>query len=411
MRRIGLVAVAVGLLLGADEPKKGEARKDLEALQGSWTMASLVINGETLPEGFVKTGKLAVEGDVYRLEFGTNSATSTIKVVATGSPTAIDFTYTDGPQKGETVKGIFTLDGDTLTICRGLTEGKGRPTKLAAPAESGLLMVTWKRSKPAGGDRTSAVEQELAKFQGTWQLVAAVADGRQADEEHVKSVRVTIEGRTHTVRSGDRVLAHGVRFEVDPTKTPKEVTDTIEEGPDKGKQIRGIYRLEGDTLISCVAKPGEARPAEFSGAAGHGTTLRVFRRVSPDPDAEAAIRKEQERFEGTWGFASVEMGGKAISLAGFKGIKLVLKGDHFILKEPTATYGGHYAVDTAARPKTIDIIFTEGPEAGKVSKGIYELEGDTYKICVGMAGEPRPSEFASKAGSRYVLEVMKREKP
>jgi uncharacterized protein (TIGR03067 family) len=124
-----------------------------------------------------------------------------------------------------------------------------------------------------------AVRQELARLQGTWQLISAESNGVKAPEERVKQTRVTITGNTHTVRFGDQVLAHDVRFEIDPTKTPKEVTDTINDGPNKGKQILGIYRLEGDMLTSCVAPPGKERPTEFTAGPGSGYTLRVFRWV------------------------------------------------------------------------------------------------------------------------------------
>jgi uncharacterized protein (TIGR03067 family) len=68
-------------------------------------------------------------------------------------------------------------------------------------------------------------------------------------------------------------------------------------------------------------------------------------------------------------------------------------------------------VHPSAHPKTIDVTFTEGPEKGKSSYGIYELEGDTYRVCIGLTGKPRPTDFASTPGSGHVLEVLKREKP
>jgi uncharacterized protein (TIGR03067 family) len=129
------------------------------------------------------------------------------------------------------------------------------------------------------GSQTEASQDELERFQGTWQLVSAESNGEKAPEERVKQIRVTISGNTHTVRFGDQVIAHDVSFELDPTKTPKEVTDTINDGPNKGKQIRGIYRLEGDMLTSCVAAIGKERPTEFAAGPGSGHTLRVFRRV------------------------------------------------------------------------------------------------------------------------------------
>jgi uncharacterized protein (TIGR03067 family) len=128
-------------------------------------------------------------------------------------------------------------------------------------------------------------------------------------------------------------------------------------------------------------------------------------------DKETAIREELARFEGSWRFDTVEIEGKAVAIEPFKDIRLVLKGDHFAMVVPQASHEGSYTVDPTVRPKTIDVTFSDGPEKGKTSYGIYELEGDTYKVCIGLTGKPRPAEFASKPGSGHVLEVLKREKP
>ena len=51
------------------------------------------------------------------------------------------------------------------------------------------------------------------------------------------------------------------------------------------------------------------------------------------------------------------------------------------------------------KPKMVDLTFTAGPEKGKTSLGIYEVDGDTWKICLGLAGKGRPKEFTTKAQS------------
>jgi uncharacterized protein (TIGR03067 family) len=149
-----------------------------------------------------------------------------------------------------------------------------------------LGWISWVAIVLAGGDHPArgqsqpeAVQQELARFQGTWQLVSAESNGEKLPEERARQFRVTITGNTHTVRFGDQVIVHDVSFEIDPAKTPREVTDTINDGPNKGKQILGIYTLEGDALTSCVAQIGKERPTEFASRPGSGHTLRVFRRL------------------------------------------------------------------------------------------------------------------------------------
>jgi uncharacterized protein (TIGR03067 family) len=118
---------------------------------------------------------------------------------------------------------------------------------------------------------------ELQKFEGTWQLVSAVNDGKQTPEEVVKKIRVVIKGSKHTVYFGDDAVVKDIPFTIDPSRNPKTVVDTL---PD-GKQIKGIYKLDGDALTSCVAEAGKEGPTEFASKPGSGHALRVFKRVKP----------------------------------------------------------------------------------------------------------------------------------
>jgi uncharacterized protein (TIGR03067 family) len=95
----------------------------------------------------------------------------------------------------------------------------------------------------------------------------------------------------------------------------------------------------------------------------------------------------------------------------FKKSRLIIKGDRFTFKTEQGSGAGTFKVDLAQKPKKIDVTFTDGPEKGKTAQGIYELEGDTYKVCIALAGKERPTTFASKPNSGHVLEVLQREKP
>ncbi len=118
-------------------------------------------------------------------------------------------------------------------------------------------------------------KEEMARLEGTWQLVSAETDGKKLPEEQAKQIRVVIKGGKHTVYFGEKAVVEGVAFKIDPAKRPKQVEDTLQDG----RKVRGIYELDGDTLRSCVAAPDKDRPTEFTGRAGSGYTLRTFRRV------------------------------------------------------------------------------------------------------------------------------------
>ena len=120
-----------------------------------------------------------------------------------------------------------------------------------------------------------AAKVELKKLEGTWQLVSAVTDGKAAAEDFVAKVQVIIKDGKHSVKIDGETAVKEIPVAVDPSTDPKSTTDTL---PD-GQTIQGIYKLEGDKLTSCVAKPGQPRPKAFAAEAGSGQTLRVFRRA------------------------------------------------------------------------------------------------------------------------------------
>jgi uncharacterized protein (TIGR03067 family) len=128
-------------------------------------------------------------------------------------------------------------------------------------------------------------------------------------------------------------------------------------------------------------------------------------------DDKADVEKELKKFQGTWTFESVEGGGEKQPADGFKDMVITFEGArHTVKKGDEVVQAGTQTIDPSKSPKAVDVTLTEGPNKGAVMLGIYEIDGDTLKVCFDPAGKKRPTEFKSAAGSQTFVVVHKRVK-
>jgi uncharacterized protein (TIGR03067 family) len=135
--------------------------------------------------------------------------------------------------------------------------------------------------------------------------------------------------------------------------------------------------------------------------------------AAADDAKEAAVKKDLEAMKGTWTVVSAERDGKKIADAQLQGVTVTFDADGKVSaqRQGQTLFEGTVTIDPTKKPKTVDTTQTsEGDNKGKTALGIYELEGDTMKICSADFGKERPTEFSSKPGSGHFLRVYKREK-
>jgi uncharacterized protein (TIGR03067 family) len=125
-----------------------------------------------------------------------------------------------------------------------------------------------------------------------------------------------------------------------------------------------------------------------------------------------AAKKELDKLQGSWTATEYEYNGNKGDANFVKQIKLICKDDKYTQKiGDEVVEEGTHKLDPTKKPKTMDITVTAGQEKGKTQLAIYELEGDTFKICAAAHGaKERPKEFTAKAGSGQLLIVLKRDK-
>ncbi len=125
-----------------------------------------------------------------------------------------------------------------------------------------------------------------------------------------------------------------------------------------------------------------------------------------DPKDEA-VKKEMRKLEGVWRVVSAD--GQKVTQEQSKNYTLSIAGNKYIIKKMgKIVYEGTVRIDASKRPKTIDVTKTSGEFPGTVRMGIYQIDGESLKICYGLPCSDRPTEF--KGGSAAALVVFKREK-
>src|SRR5580692_6784315 len=104
--------------------------------------------------------------------------------------------------------------------------------------------------------------------------------------------------------------------------------------------------------------------------------------ASARADEKADVEKELKIIQGTWTFESVEAGGKEVPAAEFKGITVTFEGDKYtVRKGDEVIQAAKQKLDPSKSPKTLDATVVEGVSKGTVILGIYEISGDTLKVC------------------------------
>jgi uncharacterized protein (TIGR03067 family) len=120
-----------------------------------------------------------------------------------------------------------------------------------------------------------------------------------------------------------------------------------------------------------------------------------------NPTPGNPVAPDSTTIQGSWVPTTGESQGNKVPDQVLRGIKWTINGTKITYEDAGAKDQGTFTVNPNATPKTFDFVSRFG-----TMNGIYELSGDTLKVCYGLG--QRPATFSTQGVKFGVYYVMKR---
>ncbi|HEV3166467.1 MAG TPA: TIGR03067 domain-containing protein [Isosphaeraceae bacterium] len=112
-------------------------------------------------------------------------------------------------------------------------------------------------------------------------------------------------------------------------------------------------------------------------------------------------------WQGTWKLVSCLANGESQTAD----MQWIVKGDHYNIRLDGKTGSDPYPFKLDTKQKRIDVHHHDTPKGtyGGHLKGIYEVSGNSLKVCYDLKGQRYPTSFDAGRGSAQVLYQFQRE--
>jgi uncharacterized protein (TIGR03067 family) len=281
----------------ASWPQLARHVETLRALEGTWSFERLVVAGDTLPAAALAASRILIDGDRFRTESPEAIYEGVFNIDVEAEPHAIDIEFVEGPEAGNTNRGIFRLEGDMLEICLDMG-GAPRPATFHAAPGTRHAFEALRRSsrarpesvdggtpRPRAEAAPAAAEADpfeyvdsptMRRLQGEWSAVTLVRDGMSLPPMMLKGGSRSMSGHAVKVSFAGQVMVDALMRIAEGTD-PVRVEYQDRSAGRAGAVQLGILRWDGDDAVFCMAAPGQPRPEDFTSGPGSGRTLSQWR--------------------------------------------------------------------------------------------------------------------------------------
>lgn len=144
MKPFAALVAAAGLLLLAADKADDPSTKDLDKLQGTWTVVSGQGAGKDVPTNLLAVDGIAFDRGTYtNIVQGRPTTSGAFRLDSSKQPPTIDLV---SPDNKTVTQGIFQLDGDTLKMAFASVD-ENRPVTLDSKPGSNVIVLRLKREK------------------------------------------------------------------------------------------------------------------------------------------------------------------------------------------------------------------------------------------------------------------------
>lgn len=152
------LALVVAQAAGGEKADAETTKKEVARLQGTWKIVEVIAGGKRVTDDFSKD-ELIINGTEWTAQGeGKEPYKRFFRLDPTCTPRVIDWTDEAGgsfKDRDKIREGVYTLDGDTLTICfhvvpndaSGEPKVRDRPTEVKSKEGSNAVVIVFRRLK------------------------------------------------------------------------------------------------------------------------------------------------------------------------------------------------------------------------------------------------------------------------